>query len=251
MQPQVGPPAEEPQGGPAYRQVAEQLRALVLAGALAQGSRLPNEAELSAMFGVGRSTVREALRTLASQDLVVTSRGVSVGTFVSYPDPGKVSAYLEASIGLLSGNQAVSVAELVEARELFEGPATRLAAERRTPELLERLRASVASDQAGEVAGVALGHNLAFHQLLLEAAGNRLLAMVTGPLFGVLQTRFLAEAAAAPPGFWAAMAADHAGILARVEAGDGDGAAGAMLAHLRGMTSTYRALAVQGGAELG
>jgi GntR family transcriptional repressor for pyruvate dehydrogenase complex len=213
----------------------------VLAGELAQGARLPNEADLSALFGVGRSTVREALRTLASQDLVVTSRGVSGGTFVSHPDPDKVSAYLEASIGLLSGSQAVSFAELVEARELLEPPATRLAAERREPELLERLRASVAGDTGGD----ALGHNVHFHQLLLEAAGNRLLAMVTGPLFAVVQTRFTAESAAAPPGFWAAMAADHGRILERVEAGDGDGAAAAMLAHLRGMTTTYRTLSAQ------
>jgi DNA-binding FadR family transcriptional regulator len=218
--------------------VAEQLRALVLAGELAQGARLPNEADLSVLFGVGRSTVREALRTLASQDLVVTSRGVSGGTFVTHPDPGKVSAYLEASIGLLSGSQAVSIAEVIEARELLEAPVTRLATERRDPRLLEHLRASVAADAGAD----ALGHNVRFHQLLLEAAGNRLLAMVTGPLFAVMQTRFTAQSAAAPAGFWAAMAADHGRILARVEAGDGDGAAAAMVAHLRGMTTTYKAL---------
>ena len=227
--------------GPAYRQVAEQLRALVLAGELAQGARLPNEADLSVLFGVGRSTVREALRTLASQDLVVTSRGVSGGTFVSHPGPDKISAYLEASIRLLSGSRAVSAAELTEARELLEAPAIRLAAERRTPELLERLRASVASDVSGD----ALGHNLHFHQLLLEAAGNQLLAMVAGPLFAVTQANYTAELAAAPAGFWAAIAADHGRILERVEAGDGDGAAAAMLAHLRGMRGTYQALSAQ------
>jgi GntR family transcriptional repressor for pyruvate dehydrogenase complex len=225
--------------GPAYRQVADQLRALVLEGALAPGSRLPNETELSVMFGVGRSTIREALRTLASQNLVVTSRGVSGGTFVAHPDPGKVSEYLEASLGLLSGSQAVSFGELIETRELLEVPAARLAAQRRSPEQLDGLRAVVSADDAGRD----LVHNLRFHQLLLEASGNRLLCMVTTPVFAVLQARLLHDAAVAPAGFWPAVAADHAGILARVEAGDGAGAALAMLDHLRRMSPTWKALA--------
>jgi len=231
--------------GPAYRQVADQLRALVLDGALAPGSRLPNETELSVMFGVGRSTIREALRTLASQNLVVTSRGVSGGTFVAHPDPGKVSEYLEASLGLLKGSSAVSVEELVETRELLEVPAARLAAQRRTAEQLEALRSAVADDALAAAAADAdeLAHNLRFHQLLLEASGNRLLRMVTTPVFPVLQAAFQRDAAVAPARFWPIVAADHVAILERVEAGDGEGAAKAMLDHLRHMTPTYQALA--------
>ena len=64
---------------PAYRQVADELRTQILAGALPAGTRLPNEAELGRAFGVSRSTAREALRVLSSQHLVETHRGVQGG----------------------------------------------------------------------------------------------------------------------------------------------------------------------------
>src|SRR5690606_27188041 len=67
----------------AYQQVAEQLRELILTGALSAGDRLPPEAELAATFGVSRSTVREALRVFASRDLIRTARGTTCGTFVN------------------------------------------------------------------------------------------------------------------------------------------------------------------------
>ena len=225
---------------PAYRQVADQLRALVLQGALAPGERLPNESELSEMFGVGRSTVREALRVLSSQNMVVTSRGTSGGSFVAHPDPGKVSEFLEASLGLLSGAEALSVDELLEARELLEVPAARLAARRRGDAHLGALRAAVAEDREAAGRGHRSEANLRFHQRLLEAAGNRLLGMMTAPVFTVLQARFQREAA--PQQFWSQIAADHARILERVEEGDPDGAAGLMLAHLEHLRPTYQQL---------
>lgn len=52
---------------PAYAQVASQLRDLIVTGQIRTGDHLPNEAELATIFGVSRSTVREALRSLAAQ----------------------------------------------------------------------------------------------------------------------------------------------------------------------------------------
>ncbi len=65
--------------GPAYAVLAEHLRNRILSGELQPGARLPGEAELTAEFGVGRSTIREALRSLASQNLITTTRGVTGG----------------------------------------------------------------------------------------------------------------------------------------------------------------------------
>jgi GntR family transcriptional repressor for pyruvate dehydrogenase complex len=61
----------------AYQQVADQLRSLILGGDLSPGDRLPPESELIELFGVSRGTVREALRALASQGLITTSRGAT------------------------------------------------------------------------------------------------------------------------------------------------------------------------------
>src|SRR5690606_41473079 len=63
----------------AYRQVADQLREQILTGTLPSGTRLPSEAELTGLFGVSRSTVREALRLLASQHLIDRSEERRVG----------------------------------------------------------------------------------------------------------------------------------------------------------------------------
>src|SRR5262245_36778413 len=75
---------------PAYLQVSEQLRELVLSGWLKAGERLPSEPELAAQFGTSRSTVREAIRILAADGLLTTVRGVNGGSFATPPTPARV-----------------------------------------------------------------------------------------------------------------------------------------------------------------
>jgi len=222
---------------PAYRQVAEQLRSLILSGQLQPTERLPTEPELSAMFGVSRSTVREALRVLSSQNLVTTTRGVSGGSFVAHPEPSHISDFLETSITLLSGTRKVTVAELLEVRELLEVPAARLAAVRRTDEDISRLRRNIEHESGTKPRAEAFEGHRAFHRTVLDASGNALLEIVTRPVFGVLRTRFLRDAA--PPEFWTAVNDDHVRILERIEAADADGAGTAMSGHLRQLAATY------------
>src|SRR3954469_16207559 len=84
---------------PAYMQVSEQLRDLILSGWLQDGQRLPSEDALAGQFGASRSTVREALRLLSSERLVTTVRGVNGGTFVTPPTMAGVGDYLQSSLG--------------------------------------------------------------------------------------------------------------------------------------------------------
>lgn len=222
---------------PAYQQVADQLRNLILAGELRPGTRLPAEAELTQMFGVSRGTVREALRVLESQQLVETTRGVSGGTHVADPEPNSISDFLSTSIGLLSGADGVSVDELLEARELLEVPAARLAAERRTPEDVAVLRACLATSGKDLDRGHRFEGNRDFHVGLLSAAHNRLIHVMTRPIFTVLTSRFLRDAA--PPDFWQQVNDDHVRIADAVERGDGEEAANEMFDHLEHLRSTY------------
>ncbi len=122
---------------PAYEQVAGQLRALIQNGSIAVGERLPVETQLAAAFGVSRTTVREALRTLGSQGLVHTTRGPTGGTFVSYPDDERLQQSIEAHLGLLNGSARLTDVDYFDAREMIEVPCARLAAERRTDEHLQ------------------------------------------------------------------------------------------------------------------
>jgi DNA-binding FadR family transcriptional regulator len=222
---------------PAYEQVAEQLRQLILKGELAPGDRLPVEGELCAIFGVSRSTIREALRVLAARGLVRTVRGTTGGTFVAKTDAPKVSQYLETSRGLMSGADAITVAEILEARELVEVPAARLASSRATPEHIEAMREALAREIASMGRGLKFREHRNFHAIIVEAAGNRLLKIMNDPVFKVLQAKFLRPDV--EPKFWNKVDAEHGAILEAIAAGNGDGAARAMLDHLSTLRILY------------
>lgn len=231
---------------PAYLQVAGQLRSLVLDGDLNPGDKLPNEADLSELFGVSRSTVREALRVLSSQNLIRTQRGVTGGSFVAHPDPQDVSEFLEASFGLLTGTSAVSVDDLLEARQFLECPVAALAATRHTDQQATAMSACVQAERDALIGGTGArdpqnfeGHR-AFHTALLDAGGNPLVEILTRPIFATLRTRFLRDRAAKE--FWQQVADDHDHILQRVLARDPEGASQAMADHLGRLGDTYVAI---------
>lgn len=221
---------------PAYQQVANQLQELIMKGTLVVGERLPAEGEMAVQFGVSRSTVREALRGLSSQSLVQTRRGVNGGTFVAEPSAEHVQAYLETTIGLLSGADVVSVDEILEARELFEVPSARLAALRRDEEQLAALEATLASGAEVALAGDFEGHK-EFHVAVMEASGNRLLQVIAAPLFSVLRTRFMRERASRD--FWTSVVCDHRDIYDAIAAGDAEAASRLMHGHLERLRSMY------------
>ncbi|WP_165821302.1 FadR/GntR family transcriptional regulator [Nocardioides gansuensis] len=222
---------------PAYQQVADQLRSLILSGELRAGDRLPSETELVTQFGVSRSTVREALRALTSRDLVHTRRGVTGGTFVSAVDARQVSAYLETSLGLMSGRDGLGVHDMLEAREILEVPSARLAAERRSEAHLEGLRQALRREVATEGRQGRFVEHRTFHQIVVDAAQNPLLSMMTEPLFRVLEAQFLRPEGI--EGYYARVDEEHTAIFAAVEQGDADAAASLMATHLRWLREVY------------
>ncbi|WP_165777700.1 FadR/GntR family transcriptional regulator [Amycolatopsis antarctica] len=221
----------------AYQQVADQLRQLIITGKLTPGDRLPSEAELGQAFGVSRSTVREALRSLTSQNLVYTSRGVNGGSFVADADPRSISAYLETSLGLLSAG-GLTVDELLAVREMLEVPAARLAATERSESDLLALRTAV--EQENTEAGPQHEHPQHFHILLLTCSHNSLLEVVTQPIFSVLKNRFLRGNA--PATFWDQVCGDHANMVEAIERRDADAAGSLMQEHLHRLRETYLAM---------
>lgn len=223
--------------GLAYRRVADELRARIMSGELPPGSRLPSEPDLSARYGVGRSTVREALRVLSSESLISTSRGIGGGSFVVPPDREQVTSYLERSLNMLSVANLVTVDELLAAREMLEVPAARLAAENRSAVQLEEIRACLPANRDQRDLAHQFEGNIQFHLSILEASGNRLMEVMTRPLFTVMRTRFLRDAA--PKRFWKVVESDHKRILEAIENSDSKLAAEEMRLHIAHLRSTY------------
>ena len=148
------------------------LRRRITTGDWAVGSRIPIEPELTEILGVGRSTVREAVRSLASIGMLETLPGR--GTFVrsSTPTSAVLSEFLTA----------YTLEELLSYRRALEVEAAQQAALHRTEEDLEALEAAVATPLRAEGCPVHHGPELStdlaarFHYLLFDAAKNRLLA---------------------------------------------------------------------------
>lgn len=122
-----------------YELVLEQVRRAIQLGRFDAGTRLPSERELAQQFGVSRTTVREAIRVLQGEGLVEVRRGRSGGAVVVSPRASR-----EEIAGHLSQRLA-EVEVVVDFRLIVEPASARLAAERRTPRHLARLRALVAS----------------------------------------------------------------------------------------------------------
>lgn len=223
---------------PAYRVIAESIRSDILARRLVPGDRLPVETDLADRFGVSRSTVREALRELASQSLVETTRGATGGTFVVVPTAESLSHSLSMGIELLAGSRDLRVAEMLEARELLEIPATRLAADRATVDQLAAIQQYLDSRRAEEAAGGDLMANWNLHTLVVRAANNPLLELMAEPIFHVLQTRFATVRAS--NSFRRQVEHDHRRIGHAVMSRDPVAAAEAMFEHLEYLRPSYK-----------
>jgi len=217
--------------------VAERLRERVAAGELPNGARLPNETVLAREFGVSRATVREALRSLAAQNLIRTAKGARGGSYVTLPSVDGVSNFVHSSLTLMTDAEDVTLEELLEARELLEVPAARLAAERRSQAELERLLAAIPDEPLRLGTQGQFVYNQDFHLVVLEGCRNALLAIAAQPIFAVLQ-RNLARSKLGTR-FHRAINEQHRSIAAAIGAGDAEAAGGEMYAHLEFLRPYY------------
>ncbi|WP_329334463.1 FCD domain-containing protein [Streptomyces sp. NBC_00663] len=152
---------------PLVEQAAERLRAQIAAGHWAVGGKLPGETTLAKELGVGRSTVREALRALAGAGLVQPRQGAGVFVLATEPTADWPTRLRRAA-----------VTDVYEVRMGLEVHAARLAARRRTPEdvaamelaLRGRRAASLLDDEAF------IDADIAFHAAVVGAAHNPVLA---------------------------------------------------------------------------
>jgi len=203
--------------------VLEEIQRLITEGELRPGDRLPSETELAEHFGVGRSSIREAMRVLHLLGVIEVIQGK--GTFVRQPSilPLMIDWSRIAQMGV--------IAEVMEARQFIEVLLAQLAAERATDEDIEALRAALARSResiSNLESSVQAGVN--FHLVLADAAHNQVLALMYRTIRDLYletarQTRITPEIARD-------RLHDHERILQAILDRDPEAAAQAMKEHL-------------------
>ncbi len=155
--------------------IVDRVRALIREGKLKPGDRLPTERELCSSFGIGRATVRDALRILETIGLIEVRVGSRGGAFVTAP----TSLQIGAGLNDMLAAAAISAAEVREARLTFELGLIDLICERITDEDLAALNdICVRSKAAVEDDNYTLSLSLEFHTALAHCAHNRALDMI-------------------------------------------------------------------------
>ena len=195
-----------------------------LVGTSESGSRLPAERELCEMLGVGRSTLREAVRSLAFIGAIHVRQGS--GTFVTGAGEGGVEKLI--AIGLVL--ERCTVPDIVEFRRTLEVQAARLAAERHQAPDREALGRAVTGFSASlECPAQAAQHDLEFHVLLAKASHNGVLTHFANgirPLLEIWITNAVNRSDVTR-----AVCAEHEEILRAVYDRDPDRAAARMFIH--------------------
>lgn len=210
-------------GSERARRTFAYLRSQITSGAWPINSKIPTEPELVEILGVGRTTVREAVRSLANVGMLETL--VGRGTFVRSRTP--VSSLLADFVS------EFDLIDILGYRRALEIEASQQAALRRTEEQLAALHAAHAADLAAEAGSpVERGHAPGqFHFLVVEAAGNRLMvSLYAGVMAGLREALRRGEVVHGTNADQ--RRADHAAVLEAIEAHDVATAAHVMAQHV-------------------
>ncbi len=238
---------------PSHAALADALRRRILLGGYQVGARLPTERDLAAALGVGRTTVREAVRALAAEGLVKTRLGRSGGTVVIAPAPST------GKRRRVAGQIAAQLDDLMRFRIAVEPLAARLAAERAGADQRRQLAAVAATESIDLPSYHRLDSRL--HLLIAELSGHQLLAesiaTARAEMFRQGNTLWLLQADGSSdpdpssprisgtdstdPAF-AGFREAHADLAAAVVLGDPDAAAAAMMFHLNQSRSQFTSL---------
>jgi len=209
-------------------QVAAGLRRMIVSGAIAVGSALPSEQELSHMFGCGRGVVREALRGL--EELGLLARTVNGREMIVQPlDTDKISSTLQLYMQL----SAVTFDELFQFLEGLEPWTARQASTRGDAVVVARLRALHATPITDLTSLVEVEES--FHDLLAEASGNRLLILARKPVRAALHDAIVSIVPMMATGAISGTLRAHDEMLRAIETHDGSRAADWSYRHARAL----------------
>jgi DNA-binding FadR family transcriptional regulator len=207
-----------------YRQIADQITALIEKGEYGSGQRLPPERDLAKQLGVSRPSVREALIALEVEGYVDVR--VGSGVYVVVPARAERAEPLPADSGPF---------ELIKARWLIESECAALAARTGTKAQIRAMEEALDQMESDRQRGIVpLASDRLFHLRIAEAGGNSALTLVvktlwdqrTGPLFLRLEHHF------DTPDLWGVAIREHREILNAIARHDATAARAAMRRHM-------------------
>ncbi|GAA2864397.1 FadR/GntR family transcriptional regulator [Microbacterium arabinogalactanolyticum] len=218
----------------AWRTVLARVESDLLDGVLGPGDRLPSERDLAADLGVGRSSVREALRVLEVMGLIrtATGSGPQAGAIVIAAPSGGMSTLLRLQVAA----QGFPLADVVQTRLVLEDAVVaRLSADPRRD--LAGIRGILTAMDADDLtAPVFLALDAELHYALAEASGNTVIAAMMAGLRTAIESYVLEGSARIED--WDAMASrlrtEHHAIVDAVEAGGADAARALVHDHITG-----------------
>lgn len=222
----------------------QQIRNLIRSGRLKPGDQLPGQRELCKLLGIGRSSLREAYRTL--QALGVLESVPGKGTFVRAPS----LAHFGSSLSLWLSEHQDQVLEILEVRSAIESKTIELAALRASEAHISALEACLAdmtvavnSGSSAELASL----DAQFHELIGQAAQNDLLLKLSDSLADVILPSRTAifELAGRP----LRSLEEHQRMLRAIKRHQAGAAVDAMIEHLKGVAQEVEAFAAQDAVE--
>ena len=218
----------------AWRLVLERVERDLLDGRIGPGDRLASERDLAADLGVGRSSVREALRVLEVMGLIRTSTGSGPqsGAIVIATPTGGMSTLLRLQVAA----QGFPLADVVQTRLLLEDAVAAALAGQDAPDLVGAHRVLEAMDAHALTPAEFLALDAQLHLALAESSGNSVVAAIMAGLRTAIESYVQQGAAAIDD--WGAMAdvlrAEHRAIIDAIEAGDATTARSLVRAHITG-----------------
>jgi GntR family transcriptional regulator, transcriptional repressor for pyruvate dehydrogenase complex len=221
-----------------YEQIVQQIEQRIVSGELKVSDQLPSERELAEQFGVSRTAVREAIKTLHEKGLVEIL--VGRGTFIANGTPDVVRHTLDL---LMKVDSTKGFLNLVELREIMEPDIAALAATRITDEYIGAMQEAMdkmeaAMDNVEEFVEA----DLDFHLALAEATQNPIIPALLDPIIELMrEQRILITIikGVAQHGQY-----NHKIIIDAVKRGDPDAAREAMRHHLEQIRKDFEQLPV-------
>jgi len=211
--------------------VAKQIKRMILSGQLKTGERLPAEQDLAKMFGVGRTTIREAIKALSAIGLIYREKQATYVKNVS-------NACLEPLQNMILLKN-VDIKEIFEVREVLELSLVTLAAQRHTDEDMQAIVSSHKEIMKDNITGDrAIEANFNFHLAIARSSKNTILTELVLTIVHILKEK--QKETISIPGVISEIVCQHQKIIDAIKERDPLAAREAMKYHLEEARKTHK-----------